>query len=54
VRTYFGIGVGVKDKWAAEVETTAEDIKFLGKISGNAGLVWSWKPRRQFRFLFAF
>jgi hypothetical protein len=33
--------------WAAEVENTAEDIKFLGKISGNAGV---GKLRQAFAF----
>src|SRR5579864_3061294 len=40
---------------AAEVETTAEDIRFLGKFQGTPGLLPEIKPRRRcFRFLFAF
>jgi hypothetical protein len=37
--------------WAAEVETTAEDIDSSGRFQGTPG---RWKPRRHFRFLFAF
>src|ERR1700757_3415952 len=42
---------------AAEVETTAEDIKFLGRFQGAPGLISGYEPRRRFgyvRFLFAY